>query len=1051
MFGQERSNSTSSATRIHQSAKRKDIFGNIYLLLASKKFIQIIFTVQLFLLPCNSEAQLYFKTKNLSVENGLSDNRVTCFHKDKKGFMWIGTRNGLNRYDGHSFKVFRPSAGNSISNEIINDIDEDSRGRIWVATMEGLNIYDPPTNNWTCMMPDPDTLVQAIPNFIVWDIMIDKNDLVWIASDVHQFCSYDFSRDKFTFYDWPGFARSNPTIKQYKYKSIQKFSAKSDHEFWLGTTTGLVLLNTDDRQFRFIGSGGYYAYVLDLVYDTGNKKVFISTEESKLFSYDETENKYSEVFADGAQYPSTSFFQPDQNEIWMPSEKGLIKISSDRKKIRVEQNIPQLTGTLLPGGTMSVYTDDDHIRWVATKNGVSVFDPSASYSSFLPLLPVSDKESINNIGGVLYDDSSQCYFVCSHNPAAVFIINKASGQINKTMTDANGNQLQLCINIEKDRDNNLWLLTDNHVYNYNRNTGKFVLFPTPDKGTKMTFRDMLHDEEGNYWFAPYNGRLFYYNTVQNKFIVPKDSSLKHIRNITGISPVGNKGDILIGSFGEGIYSYNLFTGRRVNYYNEKGEVAYSALFLINDIDKDANGTLWVATSSGGVFRYDPGKPFEKAFTGFDMKAGFTNNNILSVCSDDDTTLWLLSGNGLSAMNTRGQFLFDLKDELPFNFTSYTSDNIYPHDIFFSSPNKELLVGVCGGLLIHSLEQKDRLDSFPIVITKIKASGKTLTDLQISGASALRIPYRSNSITFEFAGLFYGNDPDLVFEYKLDGNDKDWINANNIFEVGYQNLPPGKYIFSVRARKRGGIVVSEMQGYPFRIIPSFRQTWLFYLLIATILFAGVYVLFRYRLNQKLKLFEMRNRISQDLHDEIGASMSGINLLSQMAAEKLQHNKPQEAAEYLGKVKNYTQDVIEKLSDMVWIFNPQNDSIDKLLLRLKSFTISVALSKNIKVHFVTDKASEAINLTIRQRKAIFLISKEAINNAFKSSSCSNIYYHLTANGSKWLLRIQDDGKGFILTEKTEGNGLRNMQARADEIGAKFNIKSQPGVGTTILLEL
>ena len=1018
--------------------------------MASKKFIQIIFTLQLFLVPCNSNAQLYFKTKNLSTENGLSDNRVTCFYKDKKGFMWIGTRNGLNRYDGHSFKMFRPAAGNSISNEIINDIAEDSRGRIWVATMEGLNIYDPASNNWSCMMPDPDTSVRAMPNFLVWDIMIDKNDLVWIASDVHEFCSYDTRRDKFTYYDWPRFARSNSTIKQYKYKSIQKFSAKSDHEFWLGTTTGLVLLNTDTKQFRFIASGGYYAYVLEIVYDPENKKVFISTETGKLFTYDETENKYSEIFVDEAQYPSTSFFQPEENEIWMSSETGLIKISNDRKKIRIEQNIPQLIGTLLSGGTMSVYTDDDHIRWVATKNGISVFDPSARHSSFLPLLPVSDKESINKMGGVFYDDSSQCYFVCSLDPGAVFIINSVSGQIDKIMTDANGNPLQLCINIEKDHHNNLWLLTDAHVYNYNRNTGKFVLFTMPNEGTRMTFRDMLHDEEGNYWFAPYNGRLFYYNTVQKKFVVPKDSSLKRIRNITGISTVANKGEILIGNFGVGIYSYNLSTGKKV-YYNKEGAEAYSALFLVNDIDKDANGTLWVATSSGGVFRYNPGMPFEKAFTGFDMRTGFTNNNILSLSCDDDTTIWLLSGNGLSAMNTRGQFLFDLKDELPFKFTSYTSDNIFPHDIFFSSSNKELLVGVGGGLLIHSVKQKDSLDSFPIVITNIISSGKTLTDLQINEASDLRIPYRFNSIIFEFAGLYYGNDAGLVFEYKLLGFDKDWVNANKKFEAGYQNLPPGKYSFYVRAKERGEIVVSEMQVYSFRIIPSFWQTWWFYFLIGIVLATAIYTFFRYRLNQKIKILEMRNRISQDLHDEIGASMSGINLLSQLAADKLQHNKPDEASGYLLKVKNYSQDVIEKLSDIVWVFNPQNDSIEKLMQRLKGFSISVALSKNIKVHFVTDKASETANLTIQQRKAIYLISKEAINNAFKSSACSNLYYHLTANGSKWQLRIQDDGKGFILTEKTDGNGLRNMQARADEIGAKFNIQSKPGAGTILTLEL
>jgi len=204
-------------------------------------------------------------------------------------------------------------------------------------------------------------------------------------------------------------------------------------------------------------------------------------------------------------------------------------------------------------------------------------------------------------------------------------------------------------------------------------------------------------------------------------------------------------------------------------------------------------------------------------------------------------------------------------------------------------------------------------------------------------------------------------------------------------------------------------------------------------------------------QKIKLFEMRNRISQDLHDEIGASMSGINLLTQMAAEKLKHDKPKEAAEYLFKVKNYSQDVIEKLSDMVWVFNPQNDSIEKLLLRLKSFAISLAASKNIKLHFETSKGSEAINLTIRQRKTIYLISKEAMNNTFKYADCTNIYYNLSTNGSKWRLKIQDDGVGFIPLENKEGNGLKNMQARADEIGARFNIQSLPGTGTIITVEV
>jgi signal transduction histidine kinase len=243
----------------------------------------------------------------------------------------------------------------------------------------------------------------------------------------------------------------------------------------------------------------------------------------------------------------------------------------------------------------------------------------------------------------------------------------------------------------------------------------------------------------------------------------------------------------------------------------------------------------------------------------------------------------------------------------------------------------------------------------------------------------------------------------------------------------------------------------MQGYSFRIIPAFWQTLWFYFLIAITLSAGVYILFRYRLNQKLKLFEMRNRISQDLHDEIGASMSGINLISQMAAEKLENNNTEEASAYLFKIKNYTQDIIEKLSDMVWIFNPQNDSIEKLLLRLKSFSIPIAMSKNIQIHFETGKESEITNLSIGQRKAIYLISKEALNNSFKYSGCSNIYYALSTHGSKWRLRIRDDGKGFSISSPVEGNGIRNMGARAEEVKAVIKIEAEPGKGTTIELEL
>jgi signal transduction histidine kinase len=315
---------------------------------------------------------------------------------------------------------------------------------------------------------------------------------------------------------------------------------------------------------------------------------------------------------------------------------------------------------------------------------------------------------------------------------------------------------------------------------------------------------------------------------------------------------------------------------------------------------------------------------------------------------------------------------------------------------------------------------------------------------------LKLAHDNNSLSIYFKGISSSGTNGLKYSYQLEGLENVWSNPSSIDFVSFVKLPPGKYVFKIKAQLLN-TNWSDPAEFSFEIKKAFWQTLWFYLLIAIIVSAGIFILFRYRLMQKIKLFEMRNRISQDLHDDIGASISGINLLSQVAAEKLQNNKPAEASEFLVKVKNYSQDVIEKLSDMVWLFNPQNDSIEKLLQRLKYYAISIASSKDATIHFSTGKETEIINLSINQRKAIYLVSKEAINNAVKYAGCMNIYFSLSSQGQGWKLQIHDDGKGFLPTENTNGNGLKNMYARADEINAKFEIQPNLGTGTIITMEL
>jgi len=193
-----------------------------------------------------------------------------------------------------------------------------------------------------------------------------------------------------------------------------------------------------------------------------------------------------------------------------------------------------------------------------------------------------------------------------------------------------------------------------------------------------------------------------------------------------------------------------------------------------------------------------------------------------------------------------------------------------------------------------------------------------------------------------------------------------------------------------------------------------------------------------------------QISRDLHDDIGSSLSGINMFSQLAQEELIKPNNGSANELLQKINTYTTEVIGKVSDMAWLLKPNNESLQILIKKLKTYNNESALLKNITLHFDSIPQIPDKELTIQQRKTIFLVSKEAINNALKYSACKNIFYRLESANNKIRLIIKDDGNGFSVSETNNGNGLSNMKARADEIGGSLTIQTQPAGGTCITLE-
>ncbi len=235
------------------------------------------------------------------------------------------------------------------------------------------------------------------------------------------------------------------------------------------------------------------------------------------------------------------------------------------------------------------------------------------------------------------------------------------------------------------------------------------------------------------------------------------------------------------------------------------------------------------------------------------------------------------------------------------------------------------------------------------------------------------------------------------------------------------------------------------------------TIIFTLTAAVLLLVSLNINRRRQLQHKKQLLEQEYKtreeallqVSRDLHDDIGSSLSGVNMLNQLAQEQFSQPGNGNAKELLQKINVYTTEVIEKVSDMAWLLKPNQDSLSILIKKLKAYATESASSKSILLYFDNSPEIMKKELTIQQRKTIYLVSKEAINNAIKYSSCKNIFYTIDSTGDKVKLMIKDDGKGFSVSETINGNGLTNMKARAAEIDGNINIESGPADGTIITL--
>ena len=338
----------------------------------------------------------------------------------------------------------------------------------------------------------------------------------------------------------------------------------------------------------------------------------------------------------------------------------------------------------------------------------------------------------------------------------------------------------------------------------------------------------------------------------------------------------------------------------------------------------------------------------------------------------------------------------------------------------------------------------------VAITDFKIFNQSL---QVDSLLKLRKIELSNdrntfSISFTLTGMPQSDT--LVYSYKLDGAEKDWMQTPKPITVNYTLLPPGSYTFLVKAQNQNKTFSTAITKLPILIRIPFWLSWWFILLCCLLFTSIIYYFHRQSVNRILAIEAIRQKVARDLHDDMGSTLSTINILSMMAKNKLGED-PVKASEFLSKISDNSSRMMEAMDDIVWSINPANDSMDKIVARMRGFATEVLEAKDIDLSFNVTGDIHSIHLDMEQRRDFFLIYKEAINNIAKYAHCKKVSISLLSSPHMLALTIEDNGVGFNVESADTGNGLSNMRKRAENFGDNFSIQSQQGHGTTVRLQL
>ena len=972
-------------------------------------------------------------------QHGLKHGIVTSLLQDRSGNLWFCTAGGVSRYDGQSFTQYTEKEG--LCNNDVRSILQDKKGNIWFGTRgSGVSKYD--GQSFTNF-----SVSEGLSNNFVFSILEDRSGNIWLGTWGGGVSKYD--GQSFTQY-----TEKEGLINNYVSSILQDKSGN----IWFGTAGGVS--KYDGRAFsNFSQNEGLGNNDVHCVLEDKSGNIWLGTSGgvSKFDSHTFTFITEKEGLINNNVF---SILEDRLGNIWLGTFNGVSKYDG-----RTFTQFTEKEGL----GNNDIYAmlqDRSGNLWFGTAGGgVSKYN-TAIFTHF-----TGQQGLIKNyVFSTAEDKLGNLWFGTWGGG-----VSKYDGQVFTNLTEKQGLSNNSVRSIYADGQGNIWFATGKGISKYD---GRFFTYFTEQDGLiNNDVTSILEDKSGTLWFgttggvSKYDGRSFSnYTTKQG---LSNNDVLCIIEDRTGSIWFGTSG---------GASKYN---GRDFTHFSEQDGLNNNT---VNTMHEDRSGNIWFGTS-GGVSKYDG-----RSFMRFTEQHGLINNFVASILEDKYGNFWFGTRFGLSKLTAEKLMLFskriksDVKHEQDVFFKNYDYADGFlgvgcNSNAILESKKGIIWIGTNVGVTAFKTNAKSE-DTIPpnIQITAIKlfnenipwaklalkkdssfilSNGIEVSDFYFDGLSNwynlpqhLSLSYKNNFIIFDFIGINTGQAQNVKYQYKLEGIDENLNSITAQTSASYGNLPAGDYTFRIKAMNSDGYWSNEFK-YSFTIRPPWWKTWWFRILtvvasLAFVFFIGRFI-YIYKLRKQRMAMEKqlavqyeRQRISSDLHDEIGSTLSSINIYAGLA-KKESNDSP-----HLDSITQNINEVVNKLDDLVWSINPKYDALASIESRLYAYAAPAAKAKGILFKIENNLLQAEIKLSAQIKHNIYLIAKELINNAIKHSGCKHIQVSLSQQKNNFVFSVCDDGFGFNKTTvRDDRNGLNNIVLRVSAMHGTITTETgmENGTQTTI----